>query len=84
MASDGAALKQVVKEEPVGEEDEVVRCECGATDMSQEGENFSGLWLQCDRCNRWQHGQCAGYPKKAPEGVLMARVSKPDFSSWPI
>ena len=53
-----------VKEEP-----EVVRCFCGATSMDQAPEAFSGLWLQCDRCGRWQHGDCVGHPSTAPEGT---------------
>lgn len=53
-----------VKQEP-----EVVRCFCGATSTGQAPEGFSGLWLQCDRCGCWQHGECVGHPSKAPEGT---------------
>ena len=49
---------------------EEVRCFCGATVTCQTPDGFSGLWLQCDRCRYWQHGDCVGHPTTAPKGTL--------------
>ena len=72
------------EEAPAGESDEVVRCSCGASSAQQSTSDFSGLWLQCDRCKCWQHGPCVGHPDKPPKGeyllqaqVQSARVQRP-------
>ena len=74
LASNMSATQ--TEEAPAGELDEVVRCSCGASSAQQSTSDFSGLWLQCDRCKCWQHGPCVGHPDKAPTGkqMLQARV----------
>jgi E3 ubiquitin-protein ligase SHPRH len=37
---------------------ERVDCACGAT---EEDENYTFSWVQCDICDAWQHGICVGY-----------------------
>ncbi|CAK0735069.1 hypothetical protein CVIRNUC_000523 [Coccomyxa viridis] len=59
---------ELTEEAPAGELEEVVRCSCGASSAQQSASDFSGLWLQCDRCKCWQHGPCVGHPDKAPKG----------------
>ncbi|XP_037475762.1 E3 ubiquitin-protein ligase SHPRH-like isoform X1 [Triticum dicoccoides] len=39
-----------------------VECICGA---ASESSAYKGIWVQCDICDAWQHGDCVGYsPKK--------------------
>ena len=37
---------------------ERVECVCGAV---SESSKYDGLWVQCDICDAWQHGDCVGY-----------------------
>ena len=67
------------EEAPAGELDEVVRCSCGASSAQQSASDFSGLWLQCDRCKCWQHGPCVGHPDKAPKGKHMLQAHVQSF-----
>ena len=30
---------------------------------------FNGSWVQCDRCSRWCHGECAGLSKREAEAL---------------
>lgn len=44
---------------------ERVECICGA---ASENPRYTGLWVQCDVCDAWQHADCVGYsPKKKPK-----------------
>ena len=52
-----------------GEREERIDCVCGATSETPGVEHFSGLWLQCGECLSWLHGQCVGYPRRAPTGI---------------
>ncbi|KAJ4341208.1 Histone deacetylase complex subunit [Didymella glomerata] len=56
------------------EEDEVTRCVCGYQEYpgppsdaakSLEGDDLSGLFIQCDICKVWQHGGCVGIMDEA-------------------
>lgn len=56
------------------EEDEVTRCVCGYQEYpgppsdaakSLEGDDISGLFIQCDICKVWQHGGCVGIMDEA-------------------
>jgi len=31
--------------------------------------SFSGVWVQCDECTRWCHGECAGLDKEQAEAA---------------
>lgn len=44
---------------------ERVECPCGA--RSEAGAP-STLWILCEACNAWMHGQCVGYPRHPPKG----------------
>lgn len=37
---------------------ERIECICGAV---SESSRYKGLWVQCDICDAWQHGDCVGY-----------------------
>uniref|UniRef100_A0A803NY48 E3 ubiquitin-protein ligase SHPRH n=1 Tax=Cannabis sativa TaxID=3483 RepID=A0A803NY48_CANSA len=37
---------------------ERVECVCGAV---SENWRYKGIWVQCDVCDAWQHGDCVGY-----------------------
>jgi len=40
---------------------ERVECICGAV---TESYRYTGLWVQCDMCDAWQHSDCVGYSAK--------------------
>lgn len=70
---DLAKLEDELDDEMV-EEDEVTRCVCGYQDYpglpsdaakSLEGDDLSGLFIQCDICKVWQHGGCVGIMDEA-------------------
>ncbi|XP_030540542.1 E3 ubiquitin-protein ligase SHPRH [Rhodamnia argentea] len=47
---------------------ERVECICGAV---TESFRYTGLWVQCDVCDAWQHSDCVGYSargKKVKDG----------------
>ena len=60
------------KIEHKGEQEERIDCVCGVTADTPAAEHYAGLWLQCDECLSWLHGDCVGYPKRAPKGALSA------------
>lgn len=35
-----------------------IECVCGAV---SESSRYTGLWVQCDVCDAWQHADCVGY-----------------------
>lgn len=37
---------------------ERVECICGAV---SESYRYTGVWVQCDVCDAWQHSDCVGY-----------------------
>jgi hypothetical protein len=62
-------------DDDIAEEDEVTRCVCGyleypglpsdaaksgLADAEVQGDDLSGLFIQCDICKVWQHGGCVG------------------------
>jgi hypothetical protein len=62
-------------DDDIAEEDEVTRCVCGyleypglpsdagksgLADTELQGDDLSGLFIQCDICKVWQHGGCVG------------------------
>jgi hypothetical protein len=46
------------KAEAEEQEDDVIRCVCGAT--SDPGDDSP--WIQCEECKAWQHNVCMGLP----------------------
>ncbi|KAK7742393.1 Transcription factor bye1 [Cytospora paraplurivora] len=44
--------------DPEPEEEEFIRCVCGAT--SQEGYAEDEPWIGCENCGAWQHNVCVG------------------------
>ena len=56
--SKGKAKKADATAEPEAEDEEdFVRCVCGAT---EEDDDEVISWVQCDKCNVWQHTDCIG------------------------
>ncbi|KAL6785091.1 hypothetical protein ACKKBG_A02395 [Auxenochlorella protothecoides x Auxenochlorella symbiontica] len=47
---------------------ERVECPCGA--RSEAGAPYT-LWILCEACNAWMHGQCVGYPRHPPKGPFI-------------
>ncbi|KAH9308738.1 hypothetical protein KI387_036649 [Taxus chinensis] len=45
---------------------ERVECVCGAV---TESYKYIGLWVQCDVCDAWQHGDCVGFRKDGQGGA---------------
>ena len=39
-------------------DDSVCCLPCGITDLNYDGENDSGLMIQCEKCRLWQHSKC--------------------------
>ncbi|KAH3906298.1 hypothetical protein HBH56_206400 [Parastagonospora nodorum] len=71
-------------DDDIAEEDEVTRCVCGyldypglpsdaaksgLIDVEAQGDDLSGLFIQCDICKVWQHGGCVG---------IMSEEASPD------
>jgi hypothetical protein len=71
-------------DDDIAEEDEVTRCVCGyleypglpsdaaktgLADVEAQGDDLSGLFIQCDICKVWQHGGCVG---------IMSEEASPD------
>ena len=66
-------------DEPEPEEGEAERprkrgrpalCFCGTPrHLASNDTSFSGVWIQCDDCSRWCHGECAGFDKRSAEAV---------------
>lgn len=53
------ASKKQAEPEPVDEEEEeIIRCVCGAT--SQDTDDPDDPWIACDECHAWQHNVCVG------------------------
>jgi len=71
---DPTKLDEDVDDDMIEEEDEVTRCVCGYQEYpgppsdaakSLEGDDLSGLFIQCDVCKVWQHGGCVGIMDEA-------------------
>lgn len=59
---------ELIKSRIKRHKEERVECICGATGVSSR---YSGLWVQCDTCDVWQHADCVGY-----KPVVKARIHK--------
>ena len=60
-----------MEEEGEGEEEEEeAGCFCD-TDrhLLTNDISFEGVWIQCDDCSRWCHGECAGFDKVTAEAA---------------
>ena len=45
-------------------------CFCGTPrHLASNGTSFEGVWIQCDDCSRWCHGECAGFDKVTAEAA---------------
>lgn len=71
---DPTKLDEDLDDDMIEEEDEVTRCVCGYQEYpgppsdaakSLEGDDLSGLFIQCDICKVWQHGGCVGIMDEA-------------------
>lgn len=58
----------------IEEAEEVTRCLCGNDDLKLDpkdkyykNEAVLGLFIQCEKCNAWQHGYCVGIYEDTPE-----------------
>jgi hypothetical protein len=45
---------------------------CFCDNPHAEPSNTDGIWVQCDSCERWCHGECAGVNSAAEAEVLEA------------
>jgi E3 ubiquitin-protein ligase SHPRH len=52
------AAQRLLKDKLARRKRERVDCAFGAT---EEDENYTFSWVQCDICDAWQHGICVGY-----------------------
>jgi E3 ubiquitin-protein ligase SHPRH len=50
---------------------ERVECICGA---ASESSAYTGVWVQCDICDAWQHADCVGYSPK--RNILFADTTE--------
>lgn len=51
------------QEDDEEETEDVIRCVCGDDEDEEEGRAF----IQCDKCDEWQHNVCMGVPLKKKE-----------------
>lgn len=58
---------------------EVTRCVCGIVESDDEASD-GGLYIQCDQCSVWQHGNCVGFADESevPE-VYYCEICHPEF-----
>ena len=59
------------------EDDPTIRCACNADDEE-------GFMVQCDNCDKWQHGRCMGYDDEddVPD-TFLCHLCRPETSSQP-
>ncbi|KAI1380439.1 hypothetical protein F4677DRAFT_441754 [Hypoxylon crocopeplum] len=50
--------KKVVEKDEKQEDEEIIRCICGAT--TQDDGDTNEPWIACDKCGAWQHNVCMG------------------------
>jgi E3 ubiquitin-protein ligase SHPRH len=62
-------MRQVEEAAASRSTEERIECVCSVTSETPGAEDYDGLWVQCERCNAWLHGHCAGFKKRAPKGV---------------
>ncbi|EEB08121.2 histone deacetylase complex subunit Cti6 [Schizosaccharomyces japonicus yFS275] len=58
---------------------EITRCVCGFQDIDDDADG-SGLFIQCEQCEVWQHGHCVGFEGESdiPE-VYYCELCRPDL-----
>jgi len=75
----------VVPADVDAEGDEVTRCLCGNQDFVQTPKTKAmhanpGLYVQCERCNVWQHGFCMGFmAEKEIPNEYYCELCEPSF-----
>src|SRR2546423_1814913 len=52
---DGGVGRKKKKIDVVDDDEGEIRCLCG------DNEDDGGFMIQCEMCNKWQHGECMGY-----------------------
>ena len=67
-ASSSGRMDEGYDEEEEEEEEAWVGCFCGTErHLATNTLSFEGVWVQCDTCDRWVHGECAGVDKETAE-----------------
>jgi hypothetical protein len=52
---EGGTARKKKKVDVVDDDEGEIRCLCG------DNEDDGGFMIQCEMCNKWQHGECMGY-----------------------
>ncbi|KAG9443285.1 hypothetical protein H6P81_014625 [Aristolochia fimbriata] len=57
---------------------ERVECICGAT---SESPKYKGIWVQCDLCDAWEHGDCVGFSIKGKRSKSESHTRRKDHTN---
>ncbi|ANB14505.1 Cti6p [Sugiyamaella lignohabitans] len=87
--ADGASddIPEEGEEDAEGEDSSVTRCICGHQELqthriskTKHSSIDSGLFIQCDQCQVWQHGFCVGFSSETEvPDVYYCEWCRPDF-----
>lgn len=58
----------IKKEEESNDDEDEVRCVCGAR---EEDPFYQGMWIACEKCEKWSHARCVKFYTDAEEERLM-------------
>ena len=77
IRANGATTTDVKVEnaDDTNDESMVVRCPCGAR---EDDGTFTGLWVECEKCNVWMHARCVGLCDNARAEARLMNMSEDD------